>query len=264
MVEREAQLPGDRPKIAAVIYNRLRLGMPLGIDATHPLRARAATDPTYAALTEAAAALRLPLQHPPAHAACRRPRSPTRASPRSKPPRTPRTSPTSTTSRAPTAAASWCSPTTCAAVRSRTPRPTRQRSRTTAGTAAGAAEARAVMRPPRRPRLAGRAQPLAGDAQRRAARRSAWMRLALPAAAGAARALRRDRRARSRAAGFVGANVTIPHKHAALALADSAERGGARDRRGEHAHVRRGRRDRGREHRRARLARRARRLARAA
>ena len=34
MVEREAQLPGDRPKIAAVIYNRLRLGMPLGIDAT--------------------------------------------------------------------------------------------------------------------------------------------------------------------------------------------------------------------------------------
>lgn len=34
MVEREAQLPADRPKIAAVIYNRLRLGMPLGIDAT--------------------------------------------------------------------------------------------------------------------------------------------------------------------------------------------------------------------------------------
>ena len=34
MVEREAQLPGDRPKIAAVIYNRLRLNMPLGIDAT--------------------------------------------------------------------------------------------------------------------------------------------------------------------------------------------------------------------------------------
>jgi len=34
MVEREAQIPGDRPKIAAVIYNRLRQGMPLGIDAT--------------------------------------------------------------------------------------------------------------------------------------------------------------------------------------------------------------------------------------
>ena len=48
MVEREAQLPGDRSKIAAVIYNRLRLNMPLGIDATiryalddytHPLTA---------------------------------------------------------------------------------------------------------------------------------------------------------------------------------------------------------------------------------
>jgi len=34
MVEREAQIERDRPKIAAVIYNRLRLGMPLGIDAT--------------------------------------------------------------------------------------------------------------------------------------------------------------------------------------------------------------------------------------
>jgi UPF0755 protein len=34
MVEREALIPGDRAKIAAVIYNRLRAGMPLGIDAT--------------------------------------------------------------------------------------------------------------------------------------------------------------------------------------------------------------------------------------
>jgi UPF0755 protein len=34
MVEREAKIPGDRPKIAAVIYNRLRAGIPLGIDAT--------------------------------------------------------------------------------------------------------------------------------------------------------------------------------------------------------------------------------------
>jgi UPF0755 protein len=34
MVEREAQLEKERPLIAAVIYNRLREGMPLGIDAT--------------------------------------------------------------------------------------------------------------------------------------------------------------------------------------------------------------------------------------
>ena len=34
MVEREAQLPSERPVIASVIYNRLKEGIPLGIDAT--------------------------------------------------------------------------------------------------------------------------------------------------------------------------------------------------------------------------------------
>jgi UPF0755 protein len=34
MIEREARVPSDRPKIAAVIYNRLAEGMTLGIDAT--------------------------------------------------------------------------------------------------------------------------------------------------------------------------------------------------------------------------------------
>ena len=34
MIEREARLPEDRPKVAAVIYNRLRDGMKLQIDAT--------------------------------------------------------------------------------------------------------------------------------------------------------------------------------------------------------------------------------------
>src|SRR5205814_2018791 len=34
MIEREARVARDRAKIAAVIYNRLKMGMPLGIDAT--------------------------------------------------------------------------------------------------------------------------------------------------------------------------------------------------------------------------------------
>jgi uncharacterized YceG family protein len=34
MVEKEVQVPKERPLVAAVIYNRLRVGMPLGIDAT--------------------------------------------------------------------------------------------------------------------------------------------------------------------------------------------------------------------------------------
>ena len=34
MIEREARTPGDRAKVAAVIYNRLARGMALGIDAT--------------------------------------------------------------------------------------------------------------------------------------------------------------------------------------------------------------------------------------
>jgi uncharacterized YceG family protein len=34
MIEREAELPRERPLVSAVIYNRLRQGMPLGIDAT--------------------------------------------------------------------------------------------------------------------------------------------------------------------------------------------------------------------------------------
>ena len=34
MIEGEAQVPKERPLVAAVIYNRLRLKMPLGIDAT--------------------------------------------------------------------------------------------------------------------------------------------------------------------------------------------------------------------------------------
>ncbi len=49
MVEREALLARDRPRVAAVIYNRLRIGMPLGIDAT----IRYALNDPSAPLTEA-------------------------------------------------------------------------------------------------------------------------------------------------------------------------------------------------------------------
>jgi UPF0755 protein len=49
MVEREAYLPRDRPRVAAVIYSRLRIGMPLGIDAT----IRYALNDFSAPLTEA-------------------------------------------------------------------------------------------------------------------------------------------------------------------------------------------------------------------
>ena len=52
------------------------------------------------------------------------------------------------------------------------------------------------------------------------------------------------------AAGFRGVNVTIPHKQAALALADEATDSRARDRRRQHAHVPRRRRDPRRQHRR--------------
>jgi UPF0755 protein len=34
MVEEEVLVPKERPLVAAVIYNRLRVGLPLGIDAT--------------------------------------------------------------------------------------------------------------------------------------------------------------------------------------------------------------------------------------
>ena len=55
MVEREAQVPRDRAKIAAVIYNRLNAGIPLGHRRDDLLRGRAArrtSPPTRSELTE--------------------------------------------------------------------------------------------------------------------------------------------------------------------------------------------------------------------
>ena len=80
MVEREAQVPGDRAKIAAVIYNRLKAGMPLGIDATIyyavELHDKIATY-THE-LTEAQLQIDSPYNTR-THAGCRRRRSPTPA-----------------------------------------------------------------------------------------------------------------------------------------------------------------------------------------
>jgi peptidoglycan lytic transglycosylase G len=45
MIEREARVQEDRPKISAVIYNRLEIGMPLGIDATVRYAVNKPTEP---------------------------------------------------------------------------------------------------------------------------------------------------------------------------------------------------------------------------
>ena len=102
-----------------------------------------------------------------------------------------------------------------------------------------------------------RAQPLAGDARRRARRSSGWRDWRYQRCPSRPSCSPRPC-ARCAAPGFAGANVTIPHKEAALALADEATDARARDRRGEHADLRRRRRDPRRQHRRARAARRAR------
>ena len=90
---------------------------------------------------------------------------------------------------------------------------------------------------PGRARLAGRPQPLAGDPQRRAAA-SGWTTGTTSALPVPPELFDETTRALPRS-GFVGANVTIPHKQAALALADRGKRGRPGDRRREHAHVRR-------------------------
>ena len=63
MVEREAQLASERKLIAAVIYNRLKDGMPLGIDATIRYALNNWTRP----LKRVRADSRLAVQHAQAH-----------------------------------------------------------------------------------------------------------------------------------------------------------------------------------------------------
>ena len=79
MIEKETVAPEERRLVAAVIYNRLRNGMPLGIDATHPLRTRRARDGAPQAVRPRE---RQPVQHAHSGWGSHRRRSRTRAWPR--------------------------------------------------------------------------------------------------------------------------------------------------------------------------------------
>ena len=256
MVEREAQIPGDRPKIAAVIYNRLAAGMPLGIDASIYYAVELETGiATYThELTEAQLHIDSPYNT----------RTHTGLPP------TPISNPGEASIEAAAhpaqvaylyyvAGADGCgeqvfsdtSPqfeANAAAYKAAV----REERRATAGLQAQVMRRLGVLGWP----VAHSRSPAMHNAALAALGLPDWhyQRLPVPPAlfAETTRALG--------AAGFVGANVTIPHKRAALALAIERERGRARDRRRQHAHVRPRRRDRGREHRRPRPDRRARRL----
>ena len=71
MIERRRRVASDRAKIAAVIYNRLAIGMPLGIDATIGYIDPDPSNGTHRVRLRD----RQPVQHPAAHRACRRRRS---------------------------------------------------------------------------------------------------------------------------------------------------------------------------------------------
>ena len=211
-----------------MIYNRLRQGMPLGIDAT----IRFATGNWSGRSAGRELRLRLRLQHAHAHG------------------------PAAGADRQPRAGVDPCGGAPGAddvpllrgqAVRQRRARllehASVSSSATRRATSARARSAAGARRPPvdrvrGGRRLSGRAQPLAGDDARRASASSEldWRYFQLPVPP--------ERFAETLAAlpasGYVGANVTIPHKLAALDLADERPRR-PRDRRGEHADFQDGR-----------------------
>jgi UPF0755 protein len=59
MIDKEVMVPSERPLVAAVIYNRLHRGMPLGIDATTD-----SSSTTTRAPSRSPAAVTVALQHP--------------------------------------------------------------------------------------------------------------------------------------------------------------------------------------------------------
>ena len=234
MVEREVQLDKERPLAAAVIYNRLARGMPLGIDAT--IRYEAQLGPPAApSELEKDTPYNTRIRTGPAADADRQPR------------------PQSLEAAANPARKDYifyvvkpCGEgehafSSTEAQFARDLQHTRPRARS-----AAASRPPTVDDLPRRLRLAGRALALAADAERRAGGGRPG-RLALPAAAAAARAVRGDRPRAARG--------RLPRRQ----RDDPAQGGGARarrrgdrrragDRRGQHADLR-GRRDQGRQHR---------------
>ena len=86
MIEREARVPQDRAKVAAVIYNRLQPSMALGIDATILYDQGSWTAPDSPVRSGQLRAV----QHARAQGACRRRRSATPGWPRCRRPRTPK------------------------------------------------------------------------------------------------------------------------------------------------------------------------------
>ena len=205
MIEREAGIAKDRPLIAAVIYNRLKDGMPLGIDATLRYELSNWDQPAEGLRARA----RLALQH----AQARRPAADADRQPR---PGLDRGGGAPGQGRLPVLRRQ--------AVRQRrahlqldrrrsssaTSPPTTPSATSSAARAPSPASSRCALR---RPRLAGRPQPLAGDVRARSASPTSCCRSrpsCSPRPSG-----------RWPAAGFAGANVTIPHKEAALALADA-------------------------------------------
>ena len=86
MIEKETVAPRERKLVSAVIYNRLRNKMPLGIDATHPLRPG---HPGHEVADEVGDPERQPLQQPALPGPAAHAGRESRASPRSRPPRIP-------------------------------------------------------------------------------------------------------------------------------------------------------------------------------
>ena len=249
MVEREAQLAKERPLIAAVIYNRLKDGTPLGIDAT-----------TRYALNKPSGALK--------QSELDDTSSPYNTRKRAGLPPTPIGNPGLSSIRAAANPANVQVPLLRrqarnlrrARLRRDDPgarpqrRPLRRRPR--GGGRQVADDVLSAAAGPGAPRYGVLGWPVGhsrSPAMMQAAGLERYQHLPVaPAAlADTVRALY--------GAGFRGANVTIPHKEAALALATAGERTRPRDRRRQHADVLRRGRDRGREHRRARPDRGARR-----